>query len=56
MRWHLSSHDHDPRLIDLVATIALIIAVIAGCEYLKASTQLPPSPTAPIEASQTVHW
>ncbi len=56
MRWHFSSHGHDPRLIDLVATVALIIAVVAGCEYLKTSTQVQPSASTLIEPSQTVHW
>lgn len=56
MRWNISSHRHDPRLVDLVAAIALIIVAVGGWRYLTTLTAVPPSATAIIEPSQTVHW
>jgi hypothetical protein len=56
MRWKFSSHSHDPRILDLVAAIALVIAVIAVCRYVAENESVTPSATALIEPSQNVHW
>jgi hypothetical protein len=56
MRWRISPRGHDPRLVDLLAAIGLLVAVLAACRYLIANTETPPSTTALIEPSQTVHW
>lgn len=50
------SRGHDPRQLDLVAVIALLILAVAGWRYLADSSQLPVSKTALIVPSQTVHW
>jgi hypothetical protein len=47
---------HDPRQIDLLAVLALLVIIIAAWRYLDDSTALPPSTTAYIVPSQSVHW
>ncbi|HLZ02671.1 MAG TPA: hypothetical protein VKR55_11035 [Bradyrhizobium sp.] len=56
MRWKTSHHIRDPRLIDLLATIALIVAIISAYSYFKRSTEPAPSNAALIEPSQHVRW
>jgi hypothetical protein len=56
MRWNTSHHGHDPRQIDLLAVIALLILIVAACFYFMHETKLPPHSTAFIEPSQTVRW
>ena len=70
MRWKISPHfhfrrgshlsfdprDHDPRTIDVLAIIALLVLVVGSGWYLTASFATPPSTTAFIEPSQSVHW
>lgn len=56
MRWNIGSHGHDPRLIDLVAAVALVVAAVAGWRYVTTQINAPPSATAFVEPSQTVHW
>ena len=56
MRWRISPHSHDPRLMDLLAAVALVIAAVTVCRYLTINTEAPPSATALVEPSQTVHW
>jgi hypothetical protein len=55
MRWKISHHGHDPRQIDLLAVLALLIVIIAAWQYFEGSPQ-PPSTTAFIEPSQSVRW
>jgi hypothetical protein len=55
MRWKISRHGHDPRQIDLMAALALLIIIVAGYQYLSHSPEVP-SPTAFIEPSQSVRW
>lgn len=57
-RSHLSFHprDHDPRTIDVLAIIALLVLVVGSGWYLATSLATPPSTMAFIEASQSVHW
>ena len=70
MRWKISPHshvrpdshlgsyprDHDPRTIDMVAIIALLMLVVGSGWYLATSLATPPSTTAFIVPSQSVHW
>lgn len=70
MRWKISPHfhfrpgsrpgsdprDHDPRTIDMLAIIALLVLVISSGWYLATSLAMPPSTTAFIVPSQSVHW
>ena len=37
MRWKISPHGHDPRQIDLLAVIALVILIVAACFYFDRS-------------------
>jgi hypothetical protein len=56
MRWKISHHGHDPRQIDLLAILALIVAIVSAYSYLSHSTTPAPSGTALIEPSQSVRW
>ena len=70
MRWKISPHfhvrfgphprfsprDHDPRTIDMLAIIALLALVLGSGWYLATSRATPPSTTAFVEPSQSVHW
>lgn len=55
---HLSSrgHHHDPRTMDLLAIAALLALVLCSGWYLGVSLATPPSTTAFVEPSQSVHW
>jgi len=61
MRWKISHQDHhhgghDPRQIDLIAIIALLIVIVAAFKFYSDSFEPPPSTTAFIVPSQSVHW
>ena len=56
MRWKISHHGHDPRQIDLLAIIALIVVIITAYSYLSHSEAAPPNTTALIVPSQSVRW
>jgi hypothetical protein len=55
MRWKISHHGHDPRQIDLVAVLALLIIIVAAYGYFVHSPE-PASTTAFIVPSQSVRW
>ena len=55
MRWKISHHGHDPRQIDLLAILVLLIVIIAGWRYFDRSPE-PAHTTAFIEPSQSVRW
>ncbi len=55
MRWKISRHGHDPRQVDLLAIIALVIIIVAAYGYFSRSAK-PPDATAFIEPSQSVRW
>jgi hypothetical protein len=55
MRWKISHHGHDPRQLDLLAVVALLVVIVAACRYFSDSPT-PPSTTALIEPSQSVRW
>jgi hypothetical protein len=70
MRWKISPHSrfslglgsrggskgHDPRTLDMIAIIALLVLVVGSGWYLATSIATPPSTTAFIVPSQSVHW
>jgi hypothetical protein len=55
MRWKLKPSGHDPRQIDLLAAVAMLIVIVAVGHYL---IEHPKShlTSSFIEPSQTVHW
>jgi hypothetical protein len=55
MRWKISHHGHDPRQIDLLAVLALLIVIVAAWRYFDGGAE-PVSTTAFIEPSQSVRW
>ena len=55
MRWKISHGGHDPRQIDLLAALALVVVIVAACRFSAGDTAKP-STTAFIVPSQSVHW
>jgi hypothetical protein len=55
MRWKISRPGHDPRQIDLLAVLALLIVIIAGYCYFMQSANVAET-TAFIVPSQSVRW
>jgi len=55
MRWKISHHGHDPRQIDFLTILALLIMIVAAYWYFTHHPD-PPSTTAFIEPSQSVRW
>ncbi len=65
MRWKISHRNHglgnqghgshDPRQIDLLAIVALLIVIVAAFRFY-ASDPEPPATTAFIVPSQSVRW
>lgn len=55
MRWKISSRGRDPRHIDLIVILALLIVILAACRFYYSSVSDKPS-TALIVPSQTVRW
>jgi hypothetical protein len=55
MRWKISRHGHDPRQVDLLAIIALLIAIASAWIYFTGSPP-PPSSSSFIVPSQNVRW
>ena len=55
MRWKLHHREHDPRQVDLLAALVLILLIAAAYRFF-AETSDEPSTTAFIVPSQTVHW
>lgn len=56
MRWKISHRGHDPRQLDLVAVLALVIIIVAACRYFShRATDLPGHATF-IVPSQSVRW
>ncbi|MGX1323774.1 hypothetical protein AB7M17_007227 [Bradyrhizobium sp. USDA 377] len=70
MRWKISPHfhfrsgpdlkagskGHDPRTLDMLAIIALLLLAAGSGWYLAMSFAIPPGTTAFIVPSQSVHW
>jgi hypothetical protein len=55
MRWKISHHGHDPRQIDLLAVLALLIIIVAAYRYFTYSPEAART-TAFIVPSQSVRW
>jgi hypothetical protein len=55
MRWKISPRGHDPRQIDLIAILALLILIVAACRFFSGSSDTP-STTAFIDPSQSMRW
>jgi hypothetical protein len=55
MRPKISRHGHDPRQVDLLAIIALVVVIVAAFRYFGGHSE-PPSLSALIEPSQSVRW
>jgi hypothetical protein len=55
MRWKISRHGHDPRQIDLLAIIALLILIVSAFFYFTHKPQTLNN-SAFIVPSQSVHW
>jgi hypothetical protein len=56
MRWKISPQGHDPRQIDLMAAVALVILIIAAFRFFEGRSDAPPNTTGFIVPSQNVHW
>ena len=55
MRWKISHGGHDPRQIDLLAALALVIVIVAVCRFFAGDTGSA-NTAAFIVPSQSVHW
>ncbi len=55
MRWKISHHSHDPRHIDLLVALALVIAIVAAWRFFSGDADKP-NTTAFIVPSQSVRW
>ena len=56
MRWKISQHGHDPRQIDLLAVLVLVIVIITAFSYLQDRRSVPTRAAGFIEPSQNVRW
>jgi hypothetical protein len=55
MRWKISHHGHDPRQIDFLTVLVLLILIVAAYRYFTHNPD-PANTTAFIEPSQSVRW
>jgi hypothetical protein len=55
MRWKFRPSGHDPRQIDLLAVLAIVVFIVALDHYLTERSK-PHITSAFIEPSQTVRW
>ncbi len=55
MRWKISHRGHDPRRIDLLAALALVIVIVAAWRFFESGSDTP-RPTTFIVPSQSVRW
>jgi hypothetical protein len=57
MRWKFSGSGHDPRQIDLLAVIALLVIIGGACVYIADYATTPKNSSATfIVPSQSVRW
>jgi hypothetical protein len=57
MRWKISRHGHDPRQVDLLAIIAIVVLIVAAYGYFTHEESTTPSKaTALIVPSDHVRW
>jgi hypothetical protein len=55
MRWKISRHGHDPRQVDLLAVLALLVLIVVAYDYFTRDPQ-PRSSTSFVVPSQHVRW
>ena len=55
MRWKISRGGHDPRYIDLLAALLLVVLIVTAYRFFAGNSDQP-SNTAFIVPSQSVHW
>ncbi len=55
MRWKISRNGHDPRQLDLLALLLLIVAIIGAWGYFDDRSQKP-STASFVVPSQTARW
>ena len=55
MRWHIKPSGHDPRQIDLLAVVAMLIVIVAIGHYLSEHPK-PHLTSSFIVPSQSVRW
>ncbi len=55
MRWKISHRGHDPRHVDLLAAVALVIVIIAAWRFFESGSDML-EPAAFIVPSQSVRW
>jgi hypothetical protein len=55
MRWKISRHSHDPRHIDLLVALALVIVIVASWRFFSGDADKP-ADAAFIVPSQSVRW
>jgi hypothetical protein len=55
MHWKISHRGHDPRYIDLIAALALLIVIVAAYRFFGGGSETPNTATF-IVPSQSVHW
>jgi hypothetical protein len=56
MRFRISPSGQDPRQIDLLAILALVVMIVGIWRYYEDTTALPPSTASYIVPSQHEHW
>lgn len=57
MRWKIKGRGHDPRQIDLLAVVALLLVSLGAFVYVASTaSSTPPNTTAFIVPSQHVRW
>jgi hypothetical protein len=57
MRWKIKGHGHDPRQVDLLAVLALILVSLGAFVYVASSeSSRAPNTAAFIVPSQHVRW
>ena len=55
MRWKIDHRGHDPRQIDLLAALALVLVIVAACRYFSERSPAPGTASF-IVPSQSVRW
>ena len=55
MRWKISHHEHDSRLNDLLAVLALLVLIVGAWQYFGTRSE-PPSQAAFIVATWPARW
>jgi hypothetical protein len=56
MRWKISHDGHDPRQIDLLAAIALLVIIASGLVYYEHRPESPKETASFIVPGQGVRW